>query len=1406
MGKGGRRRSGRTGRNSSMGNILLLLLSLMLNVLALGALPTVMASAATSSSATAAVAGKQAAEDAQALTGLQALKARFVVPPSQAQSASSKSSSSLLGTTFKALGMEPHSFFSSLGFGYQGRRKDVVSSSSSSPASLVESQLALRNPTDLPIFAIGMILLVIIGAFMPYSSPLFSQVYADSILYSLAFFSNPGDISFQSFLTDLTFREHLKAVQDGLGLGPKGSSSSSKSSALGSTRAQSSNPGADQGTIVGTGIGHKGRNARDADGLESTTTRGGVSAGKRSSGAHTGSSAVAEATNSIGGTDHPAADPPHVLSFANHLSISVKTPAYKRYDYKFFSIVNIARRVPSRAKSIPGGTTAAAGASSAQQEEEGAGNNCAAQHSKRGGGSKAKAKRHASSSAAPSGGKDARRISEKHQASNTTTNDSTPVPANNSTSKSEPVGMLSAVEERSYWFLGIFGQWFVGTPGWSASFLQDAKNASDPWFRPVEEEGMGGAEQQDAAWGVISMANEFQDECECRVTASSKISRDAECVCSRVSADYNDGELRALEAGRLGQDGRQQQSSSSTERAKASSPLAEEELPPLSAQAAAQQGNAGGNSKMRKRKNQQKRERSTPSPLPPPSASRSASLAEQQCSKPAADPSEAKILAEKENRHRKQVAPSSAAAAPGEVRKDMEDETQQKKIVTKDTSELESLVEAVASSKVAVGELETQLAHLQTSNESTRASLQQQLEELRAKKKEEDSVRLDLRGKMKGLDENKRVAELHRKEAERKLKIATSAREGYQSRTEKKSKEAEELQKKVKEALAKAESSMQERTTKEAQMEQDRLTKETEMQSSHDRFAELQMEESALHKQLLAAKSGLEQARLRLRQRRATAFEAAAREASLAAANAAAMAAAAQRQQQRQQIQPQHQDFSTASALGRRRLSIDDGDMEAHEAFFDPSAVKDQLLPNVHPSLMHTGDYPHTSHLADASLEAQGRHLDYLPLQGHSGPPLVAPLAVQRFAFDARPDDYADAEESFHDAEVGQMLEVPPSFINGGMPPLDQQESMFYTADPATMMPPTPISPFSTGLLPSNLFQNLDDDARVDLVSPSHVNSTFARFGIDPAQSDDESVHSDAIRAMAEAAQQQTPDEPDSASEKDETSKSSGRAVANRRSWWSKRASRDPIPEVSETPSPGLEASDGQSANGDVEGKRRSFGMFPKRQASFGMGRSDRPANRSIPTISRPIGPLIPLNHTAESTVSADYEAVRRAFQLPVGAEDDESGRRSWSAFDNWQANAGARRAMIDASIAQKSDSTVPYDPRFSTDSLPLALQQRPGGWAKSRWQAGAGVDSELARTTSAEVTGSEAGSSLSRGRGSRFAFWSSSPGRSADNPVSTTSQASDAEDPEVALSSPMARTPSRRKFWNRRSEAEVDE
>jgi hypothetical protein len=124
---------------------------------------------------------------------------------------------------------------------------------------------------------------------------------------------------------------------------------------------------------------------------------------------------------------------------------------------------------------------------------------------------------------------------------------------------------------------------------------------------------------------------------------------------------------------------------------------------------------------------------------------------------------------------------------------------------------LADLVASLSGAQSATAELRDQLDSLNSTVASSQAQLQAVVDDLRRKKKEEDSDRTDLKTKMKHLEENKRQAESAKREAEKKLKTAEGKRDAIRERIEKMRREIEEMKAEMdncKESIAQSKNAM----------------------------------------------------------------------------------------------------------------------------------------------------------------------------------------------------------------------------------------------------------------------------------------------------------------------------------------------------------------------------------------------------------------------------------------------------------------------------------------------------------------------------------------------------------------------------------------------------------------------
>lgn len=120
-----------------------------------------------------------------------------------------------------------------------------------------------------------------------------------------------------------------------------------------------------------------------------------------------------------------------------------------------------------------------------------------------------------------------------------------------------------------------------------------------------------------------------------------------------------------------------------------------------------------------------------------------------------------------------------------------------------ETEDCLSITALVSRSQSDITDLQEQLAQIR--NASTRAceALEVDLEEVRAKKKEEEKSRSDIKSRTKALDDSKRQVESSRREAERRLKTANAARALKQASIQQRKEQIEMLNKRRTAIIAK---------------------------------------------------------------------------------------------------------------------------------------------------------------------------------------------------------------------------------------------------------------------------------------------------------------------------------------------------------------------------------------------------------------------------------------------------------------------------------------------------------------------------------------------------------------------------------------------------------------------------
>ncbi|ORY89073.1 hypothetical protein BCR35DRAFT_300872 [Leucosporidium creatinivorum] len=136
-------------------------------------------------------------------------------------------------------------------------------------------------------------------------------------------------------------------------------------------------------------------------------------------------------------------------------------------------------------------------------------------------------------------------------------------------------------------------------------------------------------------------------------------------------------------------------------------------------------------------------------------------------------------------------------------------------------------------------ELKMQVEELKTATAENESRLQDELEVLRGKKKEEDQFRAELKAKTKVLEEQKRVADLRRVEAERELGERRSAMRGVQERVDRVKSEIGKIEKRELEVEEKKEKKKRDRREREKKLREDVGKKKEELKGVEEGVEEL---------------------------------------------------------------------------------------------------------------------------------------------------------------------------------------------------------------------------------------------------------------------------------------------------------------------------------------------------------------------------------------------------------------------------------------------------------------------------------------------------------------------------------------------------------------------------------------
>ncbi|GAA6056534.1 hypothetical protein JCM3770_006865 [Rhodotorula araucariae] len=149
-----------------------------------------------------------------------------------------------------------------------------------------------------------------------------------------------------------------------------------------------------------------------------------------------------------------------------------------------------------------------------------------------------------------------------------------------------------------------------------------------------------------------------------------------------------------------------------------------------------------------------------------------------------------------------------------------------------------------------VVELQAQLDELRASAVESEQRLQDELEVLRGKKRDEDAFRAELKVKTKQLEEAKRAAEASRVEAEKELNERKGVVKEAQGRVDRLRDEIRALERKGIEAIERKEKKKRERKEREKKLREDVAKKRDELKDKEDGLAEVMQKVAEMERKL----------------------------------------------------------------------------------------------------------------------------------------------------------------------------------------------------------------------------------------------------------------------------------------------------------------------------------------------------------------------------------------------------------------------------------------------------------------------------------------------------------------------------------------------------------------------------
>lgn len=396
-----------------------------------------------------------------------------------------------------------------------------------------------------------------------------------------------------------------------------------------------------------------------------------------------------------------------------------------------------------------------------------------------------------------------------------------------------------------------------------------------------------------------------------------------------------------------------------------------------------------------------------------------------------------------------------------------------------------------------LSELSTQLAELRVSSAEAEKRLLADLEVLRGRKKEEDSFRAELKGKTKGLEETKRAAEMARVEAEREIGERRTVVREMEERVRRVEEELREVERREVEAGEKRRRKARERKEREKRLKEDVGKKKEELKAAEEGREKIKAKVRGMEKTIEA--------------RREMLFT---RRAEVSTRPQAAVAVGYGPAQHRGGFGRAPGAYGGYSVNNSRPASI-------KSAHFDPhhpsNGIPNDYSPPTSPPVSPNDDHSPYSDMASAAAAAfygggTFAHGSATALHGPgflehriahrrtdhpstaAGPyipssstlPSVGdiPAHFLPFDFDSREHSSDDLSSLGTNSKPNRpQLSLPLQYLDSGL--------LAGSDSPGAQGPLSPMTPHQTSLIPSQLFDMLDEDDEDDFRLPD--SPTFGR-------------------------------------------------------------------------------------------------------------------------------------------------------------------------------------------------------------------------------------------------------------------------------------------------------------------------